>query len=55
VRIGRDGSPPGAGLVKPIAAALTASVWAGLFLFLSRRAVRADRSLPANVEVEHVA
>jgi hypothetical protein len=55
VRIGRDDGPAGAGLVKPVAAAFVAAVWAGLLLFLSRRAKSSSgASLRAPVELEHV-
>ena len=46
---GRDG----AGLIKPFAAALDLSVWAGLLLFLTRRAARAARADALAVEVEY--
>jgi hypothetical protein len=46
---GRDG----AGLVKPFAAALDLAVWAGLLLFLTRRAATADRAERLAVHLEH--
>jgi hypothetical protein len=46
---GRDG----AGLIKPFAAALDLAVWAGLLLFLTRRAARAARADALAVEFEH--
>lgn len=39
--------PPGAGLLKPFAAALVLGVWAMLLLYLSRQGSRAERSGPA--------
>jgi hypothetical protein len=50
-RFGRSG----AGLVKPFAAALDLGVWAGLLLFLTRRAARDERAerLALTVELEH--
>jgi hypothetical protein len=46
---GRDG----AGLVKPFAAALDLAVWAGLMLFLTRRAASAERAAVLAIELEH--
>ncbi|MEY2448176.1 MAG: hypothetical protein QOH79_1652 [Acidimicrobiaceae bacterium] len=43
----------GAGLVKPFAAALDLAVWAGLLLFLTRRAKSAERALSLELELEH--
>jgi hypothetical protein len=43
----------GAGLVKPFAAALDIAVWAGLLLFLTRRAAGAERAAALVVELEH--
>jgi hypothetical protein len=43
----------GAGLVKPFAAALDLGVWAGLLLFLTRRAAKAERAALLALEVEH--
>lgn len=42
----------GAGLVTPIAGALNLGVWAGLLLFLTRRAASAERALLVSVEFE---
>lgn len=47
---GRDG----AGLVTPFAAALDLAVWAGLLLFLTRRAANAARADALTVELEHL-
>jgi hypothetical protein len=46
---GRDG----AGLIKPFAAALDLGVWAGLLLFLTRRAASAERAAVLAIELEH--
>jgi hypothetical protein len=46
---GRDG----AGLIKPFAAALDLAVWAGLLLFLTRRAAGAARADALALELEH--
>jgi hypothetical protein len=43
----------GAGLIKPFAAALDLAVWAGLLLFLTRRAKRAAREDALAIELEH--
>jgi hypothetical protein len=43
----------GAGLLKPIAAAMNLGVWAGLLLFLTRRAVKAERAALSGVQLEH--
>jgi hypothetical protein len=43
----------GAGLLKPVAAAMNLGVWAGLLLFLTRRAVKAERAALLGVELEH--
>ena len=43
----------GAGLIKPFAAALDLAVWAGLLLFLTRRAASAARADALTVELEH--
>jgi hypothetical protein len=48
-RFGRSG----AGLLKPFAAALDLGVWAGLLLFLTRRAAKAERDDRLIVELEH--
>jgi hypothetical protein len=48
-RFGRSG----AGLLKPFAAALDLGVWAGLLLFLTRRAAREERDERLVVELEH--
>jgi hypothetical protein len=50
-RFGRSG----AGLLKPFAAALDLGVWAGLLLFLTRRAAREERADRLFVELEHPA
>jgi hypothetical protein len=42
----------GAGLIKPFAAALDLAVWAGLLLFLTRRAASAARADALMVEIE---
>ena len=43
----------GAGLLKPVAAAMNLAVWAGLLLFLTRRAAKAERAALLRVELEH--
>jgi hypothetical protein len=43
----------GAGLIKPFAAALDLAVWAGLLLFLTRRAASAERADRLGLELEH--
>ncbi|HEX4821974.1 MAG TPA: hypothetical protein VFV00_17350 [Acidimicrobiales bacterium] len=43
----------GAGLLKPFAAAMNLGVWAGLLLFLTRRAAKAERAALLGVELEH--
>ena len=46
------GDDTGAGLIKPFAAALDLGVWAGLLLFLTRRAATAERAALRSVQVE---
>ena len=43
----------GAGLLTPFAAAMNLGVWAGLLLFLTRRAAKAERAALLGVELEH--
>jgi len=47
------GGQDGAGLLTPVAAALNLGVWAGLLLFLTRRAAKAERAALLGVQVEH--
>jgi len=47
------GGQDGAGLLTPAAAALNLGVWAGLLLFLTRRAAKAERAALLGVQVEH--
>jgi hypothetical protein len=51
--IQRFGGNSGAGLLRPFAAALDLGVWAGLLLFLTRRAAKAERAERLIVELEH--
>ena len=48
---GRDG----AGLLKPVAAALNLGVWAGILLFLTRRAAKDERAMLLQVDFEQPA
>lgn len=48
-----SGGQDGAGLLTPAAAALNLGVWAGLLLFLTRRAAKAERAALLGVELEH--
>jgi len=45
----------GAGLLKPIAAALNLGVWAGILLFLTRRAAKDERAMLLQVDFEQPA
>ncbi len=45
----------GSGLVKPFAAALDIGVWAGLLLFLTRRAASAEKAMLRSVQLEEPA
>lgn len=51
--IQRFAGDDGSGLLKPFGAALNIGVWAALFLFLTRRAARAERADRLAIQIEH--